>query len=88
MMTCVALAGYEGYTTHAATDYIGPRTLKECVDDEGGASCKQRCDDSPSCLMFGLYQSGSRAGRCCIKFYGPEVGAQSWDEGSHFVKSR
>ena len=81
--------GYEGYTTHAATTYTDPGPgIDDCFDNEGGASCKQRCDGDSACRMFGLYRNGTLAGRCCLKVYGPEVGEESWGEGSTFVKSR
>ena len=77
---------YEGYTTHRSITYIGPGKSNTCVDMEGGPACKKRCEANPACIMFGLYERGYRAGRCCIKFYGPEVGERGWGEGSHFVK--
>ena len=79
---------HQGYTTHQNTNYndAAQNGGNQCVNGEGGASCKLRCDADSTCIMFALYQSGSSAGRCCTKSYGPEVGGATWAEGSHFVK--
>ena len=55
-----------------------------CVDGEGLAACRARCDDDEQCANFALYVRGPSNDRCCTKTDNGEP--KGWSEGVSYTK--